>query len=208
MLALVFLHYGGVYGSDVSPFRGYVGQELPVASILISFILFVGFTAVPAMSAISGYLFFQGASRDNPPDFMRKIGRRATSLALPFLIWSTFFAAAAFLVHLRWPGMFANDFSTVHRGTLRIVADVCRQSVRDLDTIGRYGGEEFAVLLPHADTEQGAGVAERMRAAIEAIRIRTPNGNVVEVTISMGIATVDASAVDLHRFLHNAVATP
>jgi hypothetical protein len=123
VLALVFLHYGGVYGSDISPFRGYVGQELPVASILISFILFVGFTAVPAMSAISGYLFFQGASRDVPPDFMRKIGRRATSLALPFLIWSTFFAAAAFLVHLRWPGMFANEFSTAYRGTLRIVAD-------------------------------------------------------------------------------------
>ena len=66
VLALVFLHYGGLYGSELSPYRGYQGQPLPVASILISFVLYVGYTAVPAMSAISGYLFFLGTSRDAP----------------------------------------------------------------------------------------------------------------------------------------------
>ena len=123
VLALVFLHYGGLYGTNISPYRGYTGQEMPVASILISFILYVGFTAVPAMSAISGYLFFRGASRDVAPQFMRKIRRRVVSLAIPFLLWSSFFALVALLVHLQWPDMFANEFSHNSRSFVRVFAD-------------------------------------------------------------------------------------
>jgi len=123
VLALVFLHYGGIYGSNASPYRGYVGQELPFASILISFMLYIGFTAVPAMSAISGYLFFTGATPEVPPDFMRKLKRRAMSLALPFLLWSTFFAGLAYLVHLQYPHLFARDFDTEGRGVVLMLAD-------------------------------------------------------------------------------------
>lgn len=123
VLALVFLHYGGVYGSQHSPFRGYQGQELPVASILISFVLYIGFTAVPAMSAISGFLFFRGATRDAPPDIVRKWRRRAVTLVLPFLLWSAGFAALAYVVHLLEPGMFGSDFATENRSTLRMLAD-------------------------------------------------------------------------------------
>lgn len=128
VLALVFLHYGAVYGTTYSPYRGYMGQDLPVASILVSFILFVGFTAVPAMSAISGYLFFLGSSRDKAPDFMSKIRRRGQSLALPFLLWSSFFAALAFIIYVQWPGSaigsdFAGEFSTEKRGAIRVFAD-------------------------------------------------------------------------------------
>ncbi|TPE50814.1 acyltransferase family protein [Amaricoccus solimangrovi] len=125
VLALVFLHYGGVYGSDISPYIGYTGQDLPVASIMISFILYIGFTAVPAMSAISGYLFFQGATRDKPPQFARKLRRRATSLALPFLLWSSFFAVVGYLVHIYVvPGLFGDEFSTTYRSHLHVIADV------------------------------------------------------------------------------------
>lgn len=111
VLALVFLHYGGVYGSELSPYRGYQGQPLPVASILISFILYIGFTAVPAMSAISGYLFFHGATRDTPPDFMRKMRRRVQSLLLPLIIWGAGFATVGVLAHLAFPSLFANFFA-------------------------------------------------------------------------------------------------
>jgi hypothetical protein len=123
VLALVFLHYGGVYGSEHSPYRGYQGQELPVASILISFLLYLGFTAVPAMSALSGFLFFQGATRDAPPDFVRKWRRRASTLVLPFLLWSSGFAALAYAVHLLEPNMFRSDFTTEDRGTIQMLAD-------------------------------------------------------------------------------------
>jgi hypothetical protein len=123
VLALVFLHYGGLYGSDLSPFRGYTGQDLPVASILISFILYLGFTAVPAMSALSGFLFFKGATRNLPPRFVDKWRRRAVSLVLPFLLWSSGFAALAYGVHLIWPEMFASDFAARGRSLARILAD-------------------------------------------------------------------------------------
>ena len=109
VLALVFLHYGAVHGSSYSPYRGYQGQELPVASILISFILFIGFSAVPAMSAISGFLFFQGATPRRSPDFARKMKRRAHSLVVPFLLWGTLFALVGYAVHQVHPYIF-NDF--------------------------------------------------------------------------------------------------
>jgi hypothetical protein len=111
VLALVFLHYGGVYGSSFSPYPGYQGQPLPVAAILISFVLFIGFTAVPAMSAISGFLFFQGATPQRPPDFARKLRRRVHSLVIPFLIWGTLFALVGYAVHLIYPDLFAAFFA-------------------------------------------------------------------------------------------------
>jgi succinoglycan biosynthesis protein ExoH len=58
-----------------------------------------------------------------PPDFMRKLRRRATSLALPFLLWSSFFALVAWLAHLYEPHLFAKDFDTSDRSTLRMLAD-------------------------------------------------------------------------------------
>lgn len=123
VLALVFLHYGGVYGSQFSPYRGYQGQELPIASILISFVLYIGFTAVPAMSALSGFLFFRGATRDAPPDFVRKWRRRAVTLVLPFLLWSSAFAALAYGVYLLEPSLFRSDFNAAGRGPVRLLAD-------------------------------------------------------------------------------------
>lgn len=130
VLALVFLHYGGVYGSEYSPYRGYQGQEFPIASILISFVLYLGFTAVPAMSAISGLLFFRGATRDVAPDFMRKWRRRAVTLVLPFLLWSFGLAAVAYTAHLVEPGLFAPDFSTENRHPWHMLADALLGATR------------------------------------------------------------------------------
>lgn len=123
VLALVFLHYGGVYGSELSPYRGYQGQELPVASILISFVLYVGFTAVPAMSAISGYLFFHGATPRTPPDFARKLRRRVQSLLVPLLIWGTGFAIVGYLAHLAYPSLFQPFFGNPERSFFGTWAD-------------------------------------------------------------------------------------
>lgn len=110
VLALVFLHYGGVLGSDYSPYRGYQGQGLPLAASLISFILFLGFSAVPAMSAISGFLFFQGATPALPPDFQRKLTARLHSLVVPFLLWGTFFALVGYVAHRIHPYLFDDFF--------------------------------------------------------------------------------------------------
>ena len=68
---------------------------------------------------------------------------------------------------------------------LHRVADAIRSSLRAVDFAARYGGEEFAVLAPQVDAEALAGVAERIRAAVEAIPA-PPDG--AQVTVSIGAA--------------------
>lgn len=67
---------------------------------------------------------------------------------------------------------------------LREVADSIKKSIRDSDMTGRYGGEEFIVLLPETDPEGARILAERIRNTIAASR---PRG--IETTVSIGLAT-------------------
>jgi diguanylate cyclase (GGDEF)-like protein len=74
---------------------------------------------------------------------------------------------------------------------LENVAQVARAQLRGADIIGRYGGEEFVVLLPMTTAEQAYPVAERIRSAIAAIHVPMPQGDVT-VTLSIGVAAIDA----------------
>jgi diguanylate cyclase (GGDEF)-like protein/PAS domain S-box-containing protein len=72
---------------------------------------------------------------------------------------------------------------------LQKVAARCRSRLRGTDIIGRYGGDEFAVVLPGADPPHACRVAERLRVGVEtAVPLRRPTA----VTISLGIAVGDA----------------
>lgn len=71
---------------------------------------------------------------------------------------------------------------------LRVVAQYCRNSIRDTDIVGRYGGEEFAILLPGADSQSAFTIAERLRYDVEHASMETDRGP-ISVTISMGIAS-------------------
>lgn len=72
---------------------------------------------------------------------------------------------------------------------LREFAAGLRASVREVDHASRWGGEEFMLLLPATDLSGATGVAERVRAALEARTILGPNGASVAVTASLGVAT-------------------
>lgn len=61
-----------------------------------------------------------------------------------------------------------------------------QSALRAGDLVGRFGGEEFVVLLPGADLEQAMGAAERCRAAVQEMKI--PNAPYLEVTASVGVA--------------------
>lgn len=70
---------------------------------------------------------------------------------------------------------------------LRAVADACADRLRSFDLLGRYGGEEFAVLLPDIGPEGALAVAERLRRGIAAAAGRFEG---MEVTASFGVASV------------------
>lgn len=71
---------------------------------------------------------------------------------------------------------------------LKIIAACCKNILRELDVIGRLGGEEFAICLPQTSIEEAKPVAERCRKAVEETVIPTEDGQEVQVTISMGLA--------------------
>jgi diguanylate cyclase (GGDEF)-like protein len=75
---------------------------------------------------------------------------------------------------------------------LRHLADVMRHGQRRIDTLGRMGGEEFAVLLPGADEAAAFSYAERLRRAVESTPLEV-EGERVPATISIGIARLLAS---------------
>lgn len=89
--------------------------------------------------------------------------------------------------------------------------DACLQNIakaialnfsRAGDLVARYGGEEFAVILPNVDNETAVMLAERMRASIEALKLKHSDSAVAEVvTVSVGVITQvpgrDMGAIDL-----------
>jgi diguanylate cyclase len=68
---------------------------------------------------------------------------------------------------------------------LRGTAALLRQCVRDVDIAGRYGGDEFGVLLPDADVPEALAVAERIRRSVEAASLG-PDGR-LRCTVSIGL---------------------
>jgi len=71
---------------------------------------------------------------------------------------------------------------------LRRFAEVALGCVRSLDWIARYGGEEFCLVMPDTELEDGVQVAERIRAAVEAVEIRSLDQRPVVLTVSIGVA--------------------
>lgn len=73
---------------------------------------------------------------------------------------------------------------------LRHVADCMRRSMRAGDWVGRWGGEEFLLVLPQTRLGEGREALERIRRAIEAAPLEV-DGQEVRMTISIGLATAD-----------------
>ena len=71
---------------------------------------------------------------------------------------------------------------------LRRIGAVLRRTLRSQDHIARYGGEEFAVLLVGQTKAQAICVARKLRKAVKALEIETPQGSVIRLTASFGIA--------------------
>lgn len=71
---------------------------------------------------------------------------------------------------------------------LKETAETIKENVRQIDLVGRYGGEEFLVILPETDKDQAKFAAERIRQAVQIQPIKAYDED-LKVTISIGIST-------------------
>jgi len=87
---------------------------------------------------------------------------------------------------------------------IRQVAAVSVEVFRIVDVIGRIGGEEFAVLLPETALDGALVAAERMRANVESRKVLTADAQSLSVTISIGVAQMEAGDQTLSQLLGRA----
>jgi diguanylate cyclase (GGDEF)-like protein len=85
---------------------------------------------------------------------------------------------------------------------LKAFAHLLLDSVRQTDLVCRYGGEEFAFVFPESTLDEVQVLAERFRQRFSEHDIRLPDGNVLRITLSIGLA--DASRCSLEQALNRA----
>ncbi|MGZ9713529.1 diguanylate cyclase [Glaciimonas sp. GNP009] len=83
------------------------------------------------------------------------------------------------------------------------LASTMKETMRDIDTVARIGGEEFAALLPSTDLGGALQLAERLRNKIEAARVII-DGAEIKYTISIGISAMDHTVTGFDELLQRA----
>jgi len=86
---------------------------------------------------------------------------------------------------------------------LKTVATVLQAAARICDHVVRFGGEEFALILPHTDSLQAFSAAERMRNAVADSPVSV-NGKEIPVTVSLGVATFPDDAINARDLVSRA----
>ncbi|ANE56816.1 diguanylate cyclase [Methylomonas sp. DH-1] len=87
---------------------------------------------------------------------------------------------------------------------LKKLADVCRETLREADIIGRLGGEEFAVLLPQTDKGNAIDAAERLKEALGKARVPLDGAMPLSFTVSIGVAALSAGDGGVDALLNRA----
>ena len=92
---------------------------------------------------------------------------------------------------------------TIGDVVLHDLAQHCQSNIREVDILGRYGGEEFVVLLPNTELAQGRELAERLCIYIASTPISTKIG-AVKITISLGVAEISPDIPNLAALIDRA----
>lgn len=84
---------------------------------------------------------------------------------------------------------------------LKKLVTVCRETLREVDIIGRMGGEEFSILLPETGKKEAAEAAERLREALASTIVSLENGQPLHFTVSVGVVTMSSKDNDMYTLL-------
>jgi diguanylate cyclase (GGDEF)-like protein len=74
---------------------------------------------------------------------------------------------------------------------LKTLSAIIKGSLRNVDLPGRYGGEEFVLVLPETKKEDAITVAERIREKVQNFTFKTMNGEPLTLTISLGVSEME-----------------
>ena len=98
-----------------------------------------------------------------------------------------------------------NDTRGHHVGdiVLREVASLVIGAIRTTDYCARYGGEEFVILLPHTTSKKAMNLAERIRKTIAAHTFIVDGGDPLELTVSLGLASIEPGSLKSKQALLN-----
>lgn len=75
---------------------------------------------------------------------------------------------------------------------IKNLATLLKNSTRESDVISRFGGEEFAILLPHTNKNGASTIAESIRQKVESLNIEINDGKIVSFTISLGVESINS----------------
>ena len=81
------------------------------------------------------------------------------------------------------------------------IIEYCKSNIREVDILGRYGGDEFTLVLPEVDSEEAYNLSERIRGYVASRPIETEAGQ-IKITISLGIASLSSDTPNLKSLIN------
>lgn len=85
---------------------------------------------------------------------------------------------------------------------LKKLVEVCRETMREIDIVGRMGGEEFAIQLPETGGAEAVEAAERLRMAITNAKVPLESGLPIHFTVSIGVASLASKDDNMDTLLN------
>lgn len=84
---------------------------------------------------------------------------------------------------------------------IKTIARTIKSSCRRIDMVGRYGGDEFVVILPETDRKGAVKVSEKILSRIKSKSLTAPDGTKIPLSVSIGIASYPLDAEDVEKLL-------